>query len=204
MTRAPEVGDEVQGFLAQREGEALFKLASHAFPIGPCVEIGSYCGRSTIYLAAAAKIHDSLVYAIDHHQGSAEQQPGELFHDSSLYDAEEQRMDTFRSFRKNIRSYSLEPWVVPVVAASAEVARYWATPLGMLFIDGSHQLSAVLADYRNWLPHLRQGGILALHDVYLTEEQGGRAPYRVWQMALASGLFDELPLTGSLAVLRRL
>ena len=204
MPTAPQLDGSVRGFLSRDEGEALFNLALEALAGGPCVEVGSYCGRSTIYLGAAARYRDSLVYAVDHHLGSAEHQPGETFHDEGLYDAELQQMDSFGEFRKNIRRYELEPWVIPVVATSSQFGRFWAAPLGMVFIDGAHTMSALLADYRLWLPHIRVGGILALHDVYLREEEGGRAPYRVWQMALASGLFDELPLCGSLAALRRI
>lgn len=204
MTGAPRVDDRVRGFLSTAEGEALYSLAAEALTLGPCVEVGSYCGRSTIYLAAAAKLHDSIVYAIDHHQGSEEQQPGEAFHDSELYDAELGRLDSFGEFRRNIRRFGLEPWVMPMVATSARAAVYWNTRLGMVFIDGAHTLAAVLADYRAFMPHLKPGGILALHDVYPDERDGGRAPWRVWRMALASGLFDELPLCGSLAALRRI
>lgn len=196
--------DQVKGFFSADEGRALYRAAREVAALGPLLEIGSYCGKSTLYLAAAAKEGNSLVYAVDHHAGSEEHQPGEMFHDSSLFDSASERMDSFREFRANLRKAGLESWVVPIVAPSVTAARFWTTPLGLVFIDGGHSLDAALSDYRGWALHVRRGGILAIHDVYANAEDGGQAPRAVWQLARDSGLFAVEGQVDSLALLRRL
>ncbi len=196
--------DEIKGFLTQGEGEALHEHALHASTEGPVLEIGSYCGKSTIYLGLACRENESTVFALDHHRGSEEHQQGEFFHDPDLYDAGEGVMDSFREFRRNIARTGLDEFVVPVVAGSESAARQWQTPLAMVFIDGGHSLDAALADYRCWMPHLKRGGILAIHDLFEDAYEGGQAPYAVYRMALASGLFTELQRVDSLGVLLRL
>lgn len=196
--------DEVKGFLSAEEGEALFTNALSVSSIGPILEIGSYCGKSTVYLGLACKNTDNTLYAVDHHAGSEEHQPGEMFHDPELYDASARQMDSFRAFRRTLRLADIGDSVVPLVAPSALSARHWNTPLGMIFIDGGHSLDAALTDYRGWTGHLRQGGILAIHDLFPNPADGGQAPYTIYKLALASGLFDELPQVGTLGLLRRL
>lgn len=193
----------VKGFLAEDEGEALYYHCLHTAHLGPCLEVGSYCGKSTIYLGAAAKSKGSVVYAIDHHRGSEEHQKGEEYHDPDLYDAGVQLMDSFREFRINMRAAGLEEVVVPVVAPSRIACKSWATPLGMVFIDGGHSWEAALTDYRSWAAHLVPGGILAIHDIFPDPAKGGQAPYEIWKLARASGLFEELPLVNTLGAFRR-
>ena len=94
--------------------------------------------------------------------------------------------------------------VVPVVAGSDAAARHWQTPLAMVFIDGGHSLDAALTDYRCWTPHLQRGGILAIHDLFEDAHEGGQAPYAIYRMARASGLFEDLGRVSSLGLLRRL
>jgi len=195
--------DRIRGFLATHEGEALYQHARDASRLGPLLEIGSYCGKSTIYLGLACRETGGTVFALDHHRGSEEHQRGELFHDPALYDQADGQMDTFREFRRNIRRAGLEEVVVPVVAGSEAAARHWRTALGMVFIDGGHSLQAALGDYRCWEPHLLRGGILAVHDVFEDASAGGQAPYAVYRLARASGLFDDLGVVGTLALLRR-
>ncbi len=195
--------DSVKGFLAPEEGAALYELACETAAIGPALEIGSYCGKSTLYLAAAAEKHGGLVYAVDHHRGSEEHQPGEEYHDPELYRAEDGVMDTFVEFRRTLRRAGLEDYVVPIVAPSARVARYWNTPLGLVFIDGGHSEEAAQTDYRAWAPRVAPGGVLAIHDIFPNPADGGQAPYNIYRLALASGLFDELPMIGTLGRLRR-
>ena len=196
--------DQVKGFLHEAEGEALFQAASLAAQSGPVLEIGSYCGKSTIYLGLACQQQGATLYAVDHHAGSEEHQPGEMFHDPELFDSRDGVMDSFREFRRNIGKAGLEDTVVPLVATSGLVARDWQTPLGMVFIDGGHSLDAALTDYRAWLSHLQPGGILAIHDLFANPAEGGQAPYTVYKLALASGLFDPLPQVESLGLLKRL
>lgn len=196
--------DTIKGFLAEDEAQALFDYASDATARGPVLEIGSYCGKSTIYLGLAAKRHNSTVFALDHHRGSEEHQQGEFFHDPDLFNANEGVFDTFNEFRRNIARAGLNETVVPVVSDSETAVRHWQTPLAMLFIDGGHSLDAALTDYRCWTPHLIRGGILAIHDLFDDAHEGGQAPYAIFRMAQASGLFETLGQVNSLGILRRL
>lgn len=195
---------QIKGFLAEDEAQALYDQALQTSIAGAVLEIGSYCGKSTIYLGLACRVTNSTVFALDHHRGSEEHQQGEFFHDSELYDTGEGIMDTFREFRRNIHRAGLDEVVVPVVAASEAAARHWQTPLAMVFIDGGHSLEAALTDYRCWMPHLKRGGVLAIHDLFADAHEGGQAPYAVYRMALASGLFENLGQVNSLGLLRRL
>ena len=196
--------DQIKGFLAADEAQALFEQALRASALGPVLEIGSYCGKSTIYLGLACRANNSTVFALDHHRGSEEHQQGEFFHDPDLYDAGEGAVDTFREFRRNIRRANLDEVVVPIVAGSEAAAKHWQTPLAMVFIDGGHSLDAALMDYRCWMPHLMRGGVLAIHDLFDDAHAGGQAPYAVYRMALASGLFESLGQVNSLGLLLRL
>lgn len=195
--------DTVRGFLEAEEAAALYDAALQACALGPLLEIGSYCGKSTLCLGFAARSRGATVFALDHHRGSEEHQRGEMFHDPALFDSEQAQMDTFREFRRNMDRAGLGETVVPIVSHSAAAARHWQTPLGMLFIDGGHSLDAALTDYRCWVGHLRQGGLLAIHDVYPDAAAGGQAPRAVQRMALASGLFTPREQAGSLALLTR-
>ncbi len=196
--------DQIKGFLAADEAQALYDHALEASARGPVLEVGSYCGRSTIYLGLACRRTGSSLFALDHHRGSEEHQLGEYFHDPDLYDAGEGLMDTFREFRRNIRRSGLEEVVVPIVAGSAAAARHWQTPLAMVFIDGGHSLDAALTDYRCWTAHLQRGGILAIHDLFEDAHAGGQAPYAIYRMARLSGLFEDLGRVNTLGLLRRL
>jgi predicted O-methyltransferase YrrM len=195
--------DDVRGFLPDGEGLRLYEWALETAIMGPILEIGSYCGRSTIWLAQAAKEKQSLVFAVDHHRGSEEHQPGESHHDTELVDAKGD-VDTLTMFRRNIRLAGLENEVIPVVTDSTRFARSWSGQLGMVFIDGGHSLSAALADFRAWAPRVLPGGILAIHDVFPDPSEGGQAPFTIWRLAQQSGLFESLESTGSLRGLRKI
>ena len=196
-------GENVRGFLPDNEGQQLFEWANQAAPVGPLLEIGSYCGKSTIWLGQAAKAHGAVVFALDHHRGSEEHQPGESHHDEALTNTEGQ-FDSFGEFRRNIVAAGLEDTVVPIVASSEIVGPYWQGRLGMVFIDGGHSLDAALTDYRAWAPHLLLGGILAIHDVFPDPANGGQAPFTIWQLATQSGLFEPLGTQDTLRGLKRL
>jgi MMP 1-O-methyltransferase len=200
----PLVIDDIKGFLADDEAEALYKAALEVSTRGPVLEIGSYCGKSTVVLGAACQKHHSVLYAVDHHRGSEEHQIGEFFHDPDLYDSSEQQFDSFREFRRNIARATLQDTVVPVVATSEVASRHWHTPLAMVFIDGGHSLDAALTDYRCWAGHIMRGGLLAVHDLFDKPEDGGQAPIAIYKLALASGLFEPLKRVNSLGLLRRL
>lgn len=193
----------VKGFLAPDEGEALYRYALSASGLGPCLEIGSYCGKSTLYLGAACKEIGATLFAVDHHRGSEEHQLGEEYHDAELYDANEGQMDSLHEFRRNMHRADLENTVVPIVASSAVASHQWGTQLGMVFIDGGHSEEAAQTDYRSWVGHIKIGGVLAIHDLFPNPEEGGQAPYNIWKQALASALFDELEVVNTLGFLRR-
>lgn len=195
--------EKIKGFLNPEEGEVLYKYALKSSELGPCLEIGSYCGKSTVYLGSACRETQSVLFAIDHHRGSEEHQIGEEYHDKELYDTENHLFDSFREFRKTLNQAKLEDTVIPVVAKSALVAKGWTTPLGMVFIDGGHSQEATLNDYRCWAVFIQRGGILAIHDIFPNPEEGGQAPYEIWKMALASGLFEKIELFETLGILRR-
>lgn len=196
--------ETVKGFLDEEEGCALYEYALQSAVQGPCLEIGSYCGKSTVYLGYACKKAGSVLFAVDHHRGSEEHQLGEEYHDPELYDAGHGKMDSFREFRHTLARAELEGTVVPIVAPSALAARFWATPLSLVFIDGGHSIEAALNDYRCWAPHVKRGGWLAIHDVFPNPADGGRPPYEIWKLAQESGLFEALPLIKTLGLLKRL
>ena len=194
---------EMKGFLDDEEALALYESAAAVTDIGPVLEIGSYCGKSTIYLGLACSQGGNTVFALDHHRGSEEHQQGEFFHDPELFDEKAGALDTFREFRRNIEQAGLTDSVVPVVSDSSTASRHWRTPLGMLFIDGGHSLDAALNDYRCWVSFLARGGVLAIHDVFTDASKGGQAPHAIYRLALSSGLFKETARVKSLALLER-
>jgi predicted O-methyltransferase YrrM len=168
------------------------------------LEIGTYCGKSTLYLGAAARAGGTVLFTVDHHRGSEENQRGWEYHDSRLEDPEDpDRLDTLPWFRRTITRAGLEETVIAVVGRSDVLARHWRTPLALVFIDGGHSQPAVDADYEGWAPHVMPGGLLAIHDVFPDPAQGGQAPYEVYRRALGSGTFAQHSATGSLQVLRR-
>jgi MMP 1-O-methyltransferase len=189
------------GFMPETEGLALYEAGLSGAKAGPLLEIGSYCGKSAVYLGAAARERDTVLYSIDHHRGSEEHQVGEEYHDPRLVDAEG-NVETFPEFRRTIESAGLGDVVVPIVAESITVARGWATPLGLVFIDGGHSEAAARADLDAWSPHIASGGLLAIHDVFPDPADGGRPPYLIYRQALDSG-FVEKGAEGSLRVLER-
>jgi len=198
----PPFISEAKGFLDEEEGSRLFELASEACSLGPCLEIGSFCGKSTVYLGAACKIKGKTLFSIDHHQGSEEQQPGQPYFDADLIDSKSGLIDSFPYFRDIIQKAGLDEVVVPMVTKSQVAARDWATPLGLVFIDGGHSYETVITDYKCWYPHLILGGFLVFHDIFLDPAEGGQAPHEVYKLALASGQFEELPMTKTLGALR--
>ncbi|CAL9408787.1 hypothetical protein SUDANB58_01599 [Streptomyces sp. enrichment culture] len=198
--------EAAKGFLPTHEGLALYAAAVEAGRLGlPLLEVGTYCGRSTILLADAARRSRVTALTVDHHRGSEEQQPGWDYHDPETVDPETGLMDTLPTFRRTLHRAGLEDHVVALVGRSPQVAAVWNTPLGFVFVDGGHTDEHANADYEGWVPHLAEGGLLAIHDVFPDpkDEFTGQAPYRIYLRALASGAFAEVSATDSLRVLRR-
>lgn len=198
-----ELAGKIKGFLDDAEGRRLYELALQAAPLGPCLEVGSYCGKSALYLGSACRQCGSILFSIDHHRGSEEQQPGEEYFDPELYDARAQSIDTFRFLRRTLNLAGLEDTVVPLVCDSTVAARAWATPLALVFIDGGHAYETVLSDYQCWSGHIVPGGYLLIHDIFPDPADGGQAPFQIYQEALGSGRFQAMPMAGSLGILRR-
>lgn len=196
--------DSVKGFLDPDEGAALYRWAHDAAPWGPCLEVGSYCGKSALYIGAACQARGSVMFTVDHHRGSEEMQPGWEHHDRETWNEAAQSMETLPFLRDTLRRAHLEETVIPIVGRSSTVARHWRTPLSMVFIDGGHAMEQAIADYRGWVPHVMAGGFLAIHDVFPNPEDGGRPPYEIYRAALASRLFRELESVKSLRLLVRL
>jgi MMP 1-O-methyltransferase len=196
-----------KGFMPEDEGDALHQAAleaAAAVPTAPFVEVGSYCGRSTIWLGAAAQAAGTVVFAVDHHRGSEENQAGWEWHDPSLVDQRTGLMDTLPTLRETVRAAGLEDRVIAVVGRSAVVARYWSAPAALVFIDGGHGVEPARADYAGWAPHVAIGGTLAVHDVFPDPGDGGRPPYEeIYVPALESGRFRLASVTGSLRLLTR-
>lgn len=194
----------IKGFMADHEAIRLHEIALEASKLGPCLEIGSYCGKSAYFIGTACKQNHGILYSVDHHRGSEEQQPGEQYFDPDLFDPEVNRINTFRPFWQSLEQADLLESVVPIVASSATAGRMWATPLAMLFIDGGHTLEAAMSDYETWSEKIMPGGFLVIHDIFMDPSQGGQAPRQVYQRALESGLYQALEMVGTLGVLRRL
>ena len=199
--RLLEVARATKGFMPDDEGLALHEAALDAGRLGPLLEVGTYCGKSAVYLGAAARQAGTVLFTVDHHRGSEENQAGWEHHDREVVDPETGRMDTLPFFRRAMQAAGLEDVVVAVVGYSVPVARVWRTPLGFLFIDGGHAEDVAVADYDLWSPHVVAGGTLAIHDVFEDPAAGGQAPFHVWQRAVRDG-FDPVSTTGSLRVLR--
>jgi len=196
-----------KGFMPPDEGDALYEaalVAGRRLPGLPFVEVGSYCGRSTIWLGAAARAAATVLFAVDHHRGSEENQSGWEWHDSTVVDARVGKMDTLPFLRAAIHDAGLEDFVVAVVGQSPTVSAHWRTPLAFCFIDGGHGVDPAKSDYEGWTPHIAMGGLLAIHDVFPDPADGGRPPYeQIYRPALASGRFTLVSATGSLRILRR-
>jgi predicted O-methyltransferase YrrM len=197
-----EVARAAKGFMPDDEGMALHDAGLDAARVGPLLEVGTYCGKSAVYLGAAARAGGTVLFTIDHHRGSEENQAGWAWHDTEIVDRASGRIDTLPFFRRTIAAADLEDVVVGIVGYSVPIARVWRTPLGLVFVDGGHAFDVALADYRGWAPHVAAGGLLVFHDVFEDPADGGQAPFEVWKQAVADG-FTPVSTTGSLRVLRR-
>jgi predicted O-methyltransferase YrrM len=196
-----------KGFMPDDEGLALYQAGREAAAtgLGPLLEVGTYCAKSAIYLGAAAREAGTVLFSVDHHRGSEENQAGWPHHDGTLVDPRTGRIDTLPFARRTLEGAGLEGGVVLMVGPSTTIASHWSTPLSLLFVDGGHGRDVAWADYEHWTPKVGVGGLLAIHDVFPDPADGGRPPYELFCAALDSGAFEELTEAGcgSLRVLRR-
>ena len=198
-----ELAAQVTGFMPADEGRALYDAAVTYLGDGVGVEIGTYCGKSTVMLGAAAQQTGGVLYTIDHHHGSEEHQPGWEYHDTTMVDEVTGLFDTLPTLRHTLDAAGLDDHVVAVVGKSSVVARSWRTPLQLLFIDGGHTDAAAQQDFDGWARWVAVGGTLVIHDVFPDPNAGGQAPYRVYRRALDTGAFREVSAIGSMRVLER-
>lgn len=198
---------EVKGFMPADEGLALLALAdqvaAEAGPGATFVEIGAWCGKSATYLGAGAEPHGAVLFSLDHHHGSEENQAGWEHFDPELVDPLDGRLNTLPLWQRTISRGGLEATVVGLVGDSPTVGSRWRTPIDLLFIDGGHGEGPAWADWRCWTPKVPVGRYVAIHDVFERPEDGGRPPYELFSHAVASGAFEEVAAVGSLRVIRR-
>ena len=178
---------DIKGFMPDHEGKALMSWAEYFSKIGPLLKIGSFCGKSSIYIGLAAKKNNQVLYTIDHHKGSEEHQLNEEYFDEEIYDYELNEVNTFPLFKKNIEAYNLTDTVIPIISKSTIVAKGWNKNLGLVFIDGSHSLESATLDYESWQAFILEGGALVIHDIFENPDEGGQAPYEIYKRALSEG-----------------
>ncbi len=190
----------LKGFMPEHEGHALMKWSEDFSKIGPILEIGSFCGKSSIYMGIAAQKMNQVVYTIDHHRGSEEHQLNEEYFDSEIYDKELNEVNSFPLFMKNIRLFDLENTIIPIVSSSAVASKGWNNNLGLVFIDGSHSLESATLDYESWKSKIKKGGALVIHDIFEDPNLGGQAPYQIYTRAIEEGfeLFERVDTIGCL------
>lgn len=196
------VAAATKGFLPDDEAAALHAAALTARP-GLWLEVGTYCGKSTVHVGAAARQVGAQLATLDHHRGSEENQPGWEWHDASLVDPHTGRLETLPSLRRTLWDAGLDDVVSVVVGSTQQVGRWWTSPLELLFLDGNHTEEVAQHDYAAFAPHVVSGGVLCIHDVFERPEDGGRPPWNVLRRAVDTGAFEETSVTGSLRVLRR-
>ena len=204
IMKLPIDPNSVKGFLDHEEGLALYEKTLNYTKLGPCLEIGSYCGKSALYIGSAAEKNNQKLYSVDHHKGSEEQQPGEEYYDPDLINETEDGINTLPFFLETLKRSNLEETVLPVISSSKEASKKWHTPLSMIFIDGGHSKEAAMTDYNSWNEYLIKGGLLAIHDVFPNPEDGGRPPFEIYSIAKESGNYKELPMIKSLAFLKKI
>lgn len=201
-----ELAEGTPGFMPRNEGLALFRFAlerGRQRPSGTWLEVGAWCGKSALYLGAAAEETSSVLYSLDHHRGSEENQEGWEHFDPTLVDPFDGRLNTLSTWQRTIATARLEETVVGLVGHSSVVARHFAQPLDLVFIDGGHAPDVAFADYESWSTKVVPEGLLLIHDVFKDPADGGQAPYEIYLAALKSGAFIERASEGSLRVLAR-
>ena len=199
-----EFASLIKGFMHDDEAELLYQTSLRAAQSGPLLEIGSYCGKSAYFIGLACKEKKGILFSVDHHKGSEEQQAGQEYFDPDLFDKKTNRINTLPLFENTIKRASLEKFIVPVVAESSVTGKMWSTPLSMLFIDGGHSFEDVLEDYKTWEKHILKNGFLVIHDIFYDPEKGGQAPRIVYEKAIESGKYKKFAFEKTLGVLRRL
>ena len=194
----------VKGFLSDKEAKKLQELFLKVHHLGSVLEIGTYCGKSTLNFALIAKKIDGLIYTIDHHTGSEEHQLGEEYHDEDLYDKRLKKFNTLPEFLKNLRSSNLGRFIIPIISKSSDASKTFSESISLLFIDGGHSLEAALCDYNSWKDKICSGGLLVIHDVFPNPQDGGRPPFEIYSKAQKSKQFEDLGIYETLGILKKI
>ena len=195
---------DVKGFLSDKEAKKLQELFLNVHHLGSVLEIGTYCGKSTLNFALVAKKIDGLIYTVDHHTGSEEHQLGEEYHDGDLYDKRLKKFNTLPEFLKNLRSSNLDNFIIPIISKSSDASETFSELISLLFIDGGHSLEAALSDYNSWKDKICSGGLLVIHDVFPNPEDGGRPPFEIYSRAQKSKQFEDLGIYETLGILKKI
>ena len=194
----------VKGFLSDKEAKKLQELFLKVHHLGSVLEIGTYCGKSTLNFALIAKKIDGLIYTVDHHTGSEEHQLGEEYHDEDLYDKRLKKFNTLPEFLKNLRSSNLGKFIIPIISKSSDASKTFSESISLLFIDGGHSFEAALCDYNSWKDKICSGGLLVIHDVFPNPQDGGRPPFEIYSKAQKSKQFEDLGIYETLGILKKI
>ncbi len=163
LERARATAATIDGWLTDGEGEFLFRIAAACPAHSSIVEIGSWKGKSTVWLASGVSEDSGIrVFAIDPHAQSLE----------------DPRARTLDDLNANLVRAGVSGMVVPIVATSHAIAPTFEQRPGVVFVDGSHLEEAVATDLDDWLPKLIDGGVIALHDVINHRWSGPRRALR--------------------------
>ena len=195
---------DVKGFLSDKEAKKLQELFLNVHHLGSVLEIGTYCGKSTLNFGLIAKKIGGLIYTVDHHIGSEEHQLGEEYHDEDLYDKRLKKFNTLPEFLKNLRSSNLDNFIIPIISKSSDASETFSELISLLFIDGGHSLEAALSDYNSWKDKICSGGLLVIHDVFPNPQDGGRPPFEIYSKAQKSKQFEDLGIYETLGILKKI
>lgn len=195
---------DVKGFLSDKEAKKLQELFLNVHHLGSVLEIGTYCGKSTLNFALIANKIDGLIYTVDHHTGSEEHQLGEEYHDEDLYDSRLEKFNTLPEFLQNLRLSNLGKYIIPILGKSSEASKTFSETISLLFIDGGHSHEAALSDYNSWKEKICSGGLLVIHDVFPNPQDGGRPPFEIYSEAQNSKQFEDLGIYKTLGILKKI
>lgn len=147
------IKENIKGMLNEKEGQLLYDLAKNSPRDSIIVEIGSWMGKSTLWLLAGSQAGNKIrVYSIDHHIGDDEihRHYGKIW--------------TYNKFKENIQKSGFWHLILPLVMTSKEASQIIDESISLLFIDGCHEYESVLEDYNLWYPKIITEGIIAFHD----------------------------------------
>lgn len=196
---------KVQGLITLEESDRLSELAAAVQPWQSIVELGSHTGRSTLWLAAGARLSGAHVVAVDPWPEpgyTAEYNLCNPDDDPFAFDTGEAVLQRFIT---NVNAEGAWDVITVIRGYSTDVAATWVNPLGLLFVDANHGYGAVRADLEEWLPKLSQGGVVAMHDWFEDVEHTRLSQVAdAWRDVAKPDEWDEREMTENLWVAERL